>query len=68
MTLEAYLLSDRQWPHHLRVAHAEMKLRQAEATAKTMAEIMEVSRDRSVELLGIDFWKAVLAANDKKLH
>jgi hypothetical protein len=29
MTVAEYLQADRQWPHHLRVAHAQMQLDKA---------------------------------------
>lgn len=30
-TVSEYLLTDRQWPHHLRVAHATMQLNKAKS-------------------------------------
>lgn len=29
MTVDQYLKEDRQWPHRLRVTHAEMRLKQS---------------------------------------
>jgi hypothetical protein len=47
MDVKEFLKADRQWPHRLRVAHAQMQIQRA-------------TTDEEFE-----FWRAVLAANDK---
>lgn len=46
--LEVFLKSDRQWPRHLRIAHAKLRLKQSKAAKDELA---------------VEFWNAVISAN-----